>query len=95
MAIEEGFGGNMDKIPISVGEFVQETVSSFNYTELDLVRLYKRSEIEKIVMQDGSVYRGIITGMNNESLYIQTLSAQRKIEKNQVKHLDAEKLKFP
>ena len=95
MAIEEGFGGNMDKIPISVGGYVQESVSSFNYTELDLVRLYKRSEIEKIVMQDGSIYRGVMTGMNNESLYIHTLSAQRKIEKNQVKHLDAEKLKFP
>jgi hypothetical protein len=95
MAVEEGFGGNMDKLNFSSNEYGQESMNVYNYTELDLVRFYKRSEIEKIVMQDGTIFRGVLTGMNDDSLFVHTLSSQKKIKKTDVKHLDSEKLKTP
>lgn len=93
MAVEEGFGGNMDKLNYPSNEYGQESMNVYNYTELDLVRLYKRSEIEKIVMQDGTIYRGVMTGMSEDNLYVHTLSSQKKLKKTDVKHLDSEKLK--
>ncbi len=95
MAVEEGFGGNMDKLNFSSSDYWQESMNVYNYTEFDLVRLYKRSEIEKIVMQDGTIFRGVLTGMNDDNLYVHTLSSQKKLKKADVKHVDSEKLKTP
>jgi len=93
ISIEEGFGGNIDKSGFDFNEYLQDTQNKYNYTEFDLLKLYHRVEIDKVIMKDGVGYRGLIIGMNEEFLYLHTLDSYKKLPKNLVKVLDTEKLK--
>lgn len=93
MALEEDYRGNIDKVPFDFAEYSIENQNKFNYTELDLLAIYNRTEIEKITMKDGSLFRGVMTGMNEEYLFVHTLDSQRKIPKNQVKSIDGDKIR--
>ena len=93
MALEEDFRGNIDKVPFDFTEYSIENQIKFNYSELDLLAIYNRTEIEKITMKDGIQFRGVMTGMNEDYLFVHTLDSQRKIPKNQVKYIDGDKIR--
>jgi hypothetical protein len=93
MALEEDYRGNIDKVPFDFSEYSVENQTKFNYSESDLLSIYNRTEIEKITMKDGSYVRGVMTGMNEDYLFVHTLESQKKLEKNQVKSIDADKVR--
>ncbi len=93
MALEEDFRGNIDKVPFDFTEYSIENQTKFNYSELDLLAVYNRTEIEKITMKDGTLFRGVMTGMNEEYLFVHTLDSQKKLPKNQIKSIDGDKIR--
>ena len=93
MALEEDFRGNIDKVPFDFTEYSIENQNKFNYSELDLLAIYNRTEMEKITLKDGSQFRGVMTGMNEDYLFVHTLDSQKKLPKNQVKSIDADKIR--
>jgi hypothetical protein len=93
MALEEDFRGNIDKVPFDFTEYSIENQNKFNYSELDLLAIYNRTEMEKITLKDGSQFRGVMTGMNEDYLFVHTLDSQKKLPKNQVRSIDADKIR--
>ena len=93
MALEEDVRGNIDKVPFDFTEYSIENQNKFNYSELDLLAIYNRTEMEKITLKDGSQFRGVMTGMNEDYLFVHTLDSQKKLPKNQVRSIDADKIR--
>lgn len=93
MAIEEGFTGNLDKLPFDFNEYRMESLQKFSYSEMDLIKLYHKDQIEKVVMNDGKIVRGVIMGVDDEFIFLHSPENFLKIPKSQVRTLDVEKIR--
>lgn len=94
MAVEEGFMGNIDKVPFDFNEYMAETLQKFNYSEADLVSLYHRNQIDKISLKDGRILRGILTDMNDSFIFLHSMENFHKISKDSIRTMDVEKIKM-
>lgn len=93
MAIEEGYMGNIDKVPFDFNEYMAETPQRFNYSENDLLNLYRRSQIDKISLKEGKMIRGVLTDMNDSYIFLHSPESFYKIAKDSIRMMDVEKLK--
>ncbi|MCB1143846.1 MAG: FecR domain-containing protein [Leptospiraceae bacterium] len=83
-AVEKGFGGQIEKINLDSEGITKEFDLANDFTNSDLLKLHNRTELEKLTLEGDEVYRGVVTGMDDNYLYIHTLDGRRKVEKNKV-----------